>query len=140
VSISPPPGIVVHESSLPVADTVTCLRELLTERGITPFAVIDHSGEAAARGLTLRDTRVVVFGSPVAGTPIMDSDPWIALDLPLKVLVFDDEGTTRIAHLAPATLADRYGLSEDVAAPLAGIDGLVEALVARASARPRRSE
>jgi uncharacterized protein (DUF302 family) len=138
--VSPPAGLVVHDSACSVTDTVELLLELIEERGLQCFSVVDHSGAAAAHGLSLRETRVVVFGSPVAGTPVMQAQPWVALDLPLKVLVFDDQGTTRICHLAPAALAARYGLPDGLAAPLAGIDALLDALVARASARPRRSE
>ena len=93
------------------------------------FAVIDHSGEAAAHGLELRDTKVVVFGSPVAGTPVMQAAPLAALDLPLKILVWDEDGQTRVSYTAPSELAARYGLSDELAARLAGIDGLTDALV-----------
>jgi uncharacterized protein (DUF302 family) len=73
---------------------------------------------------------VVVFGSPRAGTPAMDAVPELALDLPLKVLVWDDGGRTQVAHLAPAALAARYAIPQDLAAPLAGIGALVEAATA----------
>jgi uncharacterized protein (DUF302 family) len=95
------------------------------------FDVIDHSGEAAANGLELRDTKVVIFGSPAAGTPVMEAAPLAALDLPLKVLVWDDGGATKVSYTAPAALAERYGLSDDLAARLAGIEALVDAVVAR---------
>ncbi len=91
--------------------------------------MIDHSGEAAAHGLELRDTKVVVFGSPVAGTPVMQAAPLAALDLPLKILVWDEDGQTRVSYTAPSELAARYGLSDELAARLAGIDGLTDALV-----------
>ena len=94
------------------------------------FAVIDHSGEAAKAGLDLRDTKVVVFGSPVAGTPVMVATPLAALDLPLKVLVWADESTTKISYTASSALATRYGLTEPLAARLAGIDALTDALIA----------
>jgi uncharacterized protein (DUF302 family) len=94
------------------------------------FAVIDHSGEAEQAGLQLRETKVVIFGSPQAGTPVMAAAPLAALDLPLKVLVFsDDDGQTKLAYTAPSTLAARYGLDEELAARLAGIDGLTDALI-----------
>ncbi len=112
-----------------MANTVQRLRELVAERGMKLFAVVDHSGEARAAGLALRDTQVVIFGSPLAGTPVMDAAPLAALDLPLKVLVWDDRGQTRIAYTAPAELAGRYGLSDDLAARLAGIDTLTDALI-----------
>ena len=93
------------------------------------FAVIDHSGEAANAGLELRDTKVVIFGSPQAGTPVMQAVPLAALDLPLKVLVWADGDQTKVTYTAPAALAERYGLSDELAARLAGIDPLTDALV-----------
>ena len=75
-----------------VNDTVAKLSRLVEARGLTLFAIVDHSGEARRTGLELRDTKVVIFGSPEAGTPVMQSVPLVALDLPLKVLVWDDRG------------------------------------------------
>jgi uncharacterized protein (DUF302 family) len=105
------------------------MSELASAKGLKLFAVIDHSGEAAAHGLELRDTKVVVFGSPVAGTPVMQAAPLAALDLPLKILVWDEDGQTRVSYTAPSELAARYGLNDELAARLAGIDGLTDALV-----------
>jgi uncharacterized protein (DUF302 family) len=105
------------------------MSELAAAKGLKVFAVIDHSGEAAAHGLELRDTKVVLFGSPVAGTPVMQAAPLAALDLPLKVLVWDEDGQTRVSYTAPSELAARYGLCDELAARLAGIDGLTDALV-----------
>jgi uncharacterized protein (DUF302 family) len=107
---------------------VSRLTDLVAARGMTLFAVIDHSGAAQAHGLELRDTKVVIFGSPVGGTPVMQAVPLAALDLPLKVLVWDDAGQTRVAYTAPAVLAARYDLPADLAAPLAGIGPLTDAL------------
>ena len=123
-------GVVSKASSRSVADTVVRLRELVAERGMKLFAVVDHSGEAAAVGLELRETKVVIFGSPLAGTPVMDAAPLAALDLPLKVLIWADGEQTRVSYTAPATLAERYGLRAELAARLAGIDALTDALVA----------
>ena len=105
------------------------MSELVAAKGLELFAVIDHSGEAAAHGLELRDTKVVVFGSPVAGTPVMQAAPLAALDLPLKILVWDEDGQTKRRYTAPGELAARYGLDDELAARLAGIDGLTDALV-----------
>ncbi|HEV3367287.1 MAG TPA: DUF302 domain-containing protein [Acidimicrobiales bacterium] len=113
-----------------VSDTVSRLSEVATARGLKVFAVIDHSGEAKGRGLDLRDTRVVIFGSPEAGTPIMAAVPLAALDLPLKVLVWDDDGQTKVSYTAPSALAARYRLSSELAGRLAGIDVLTDAVVA----------
>lgn len=93
------------------------------------FAVIDHSGEAEAIGLELRDTKVVLFGSPFAGTPVMAAAPLAALDLPLKALVWDDDGRTKVSYSAPSELAARYHLGDELAARLAGIDAVTDAAV-----------
>ena len=104
------------------------LSGLIAARGLKEFAVIDHSGEAAAHGLELRETKVVIFGSPEAGTPVMEAAPLAALDLPLKVLVWQGEDGTKLSYTAPAALASRYGLSDPLASRLAGIDDLTSAV------------
>jgi uncharacterized protein (DUF302 family) len=96
---------------------------------MTVFVVIDHSGEAKRNGLDLRDTKVVIFGSPAAGTPVMQAAPLSALDLPLKVLIWDDDGQTTISYLDPDALARRHHLSAELASRLAGIGPLTEALI-----------
>ena len=113
-----------------VADTVRLLSETVVAKGLKVFAVIDHSGEAREHGLELRDTMVVIFGSPVAGTPVMAAAPLSALDLPLKALVWADEGQTKVSYTDPAVLAARYQLSDDLAARLAGIGPLTDAATA----------
>jgi uncharacterized protein (DUF302 family) len=117
-------------SSRSVPDTVRRLVELVTAKGFKVFAVVDHSGEARAAGLELRDTMVVIFGNPVGGTPVMSAVPLAALDLPLKVLVWTDAEQTKVSYLRPAALAERYRLDSALAARLAGIDGLTNALIA----------
>lgn len=121
----------IKTSPRSVDDTVSRLRELLDARGIKLFAVIDHSGEAEAVGLELRATKVVLFGNSRAGTPVMAAAPLAALDLPLRLLVWDDVGETRLAYVEPAELAARYGLSDELAAPLAAIDVITDALIDR---------
>lgn len=123
-------GVMTKLSALSVAETVARLLELVTTKGMTVFAVIDHSGAAASAGLSLRETKVVIFGSAQAGTPVMESAPLAALDLPLKVLVWADGKQTKVSYMAPTVLSARYDLSADLAARLAGIDGLTDALVA----------
>jgi uncharacterized protein (DUF302 family) len=110
-----------------VAETVSRLEAIVAARGLKLFAVIDHSGEARAAGLELRDTKVVIFGSPLAGTPVMAAAPLAALDLPLKALVWADGDQTKISFIEPAELAARYGLSDDLAGRLAAIDAIVDA-------------
>jgi len=123
-------GVLTKESPRSVADTVSRLMDLTAAKGMKVFAVIDHSGEAEERGLELRDTRVVLFGSPEAGTPVMVAAPLVALDLPLKVLVWAEGGQTKVSYTAPSALASRYHLSDDLAGKLAGIESLTDALVA----------
>jgi uncharacterized protein (DUF302 family) len=123
-------GVVTKPSPRSVADTVRLLTDAVETKGMKVFAVIDHSGEAAAHGLELRDTKVVIFGSPEAGTPVMAKAPLAALDLPLKVLVWADGEQTKVSYTAPAALAARYHLSDDLAARLAGIDALTDAVTA----------
>jgi uncharacterized protein (DUF302 family) len=114
-----------------VADTVTRLSELLSAKGMKVFDVIDQRAEARGAGLDLRETVLVVFGNPAAGTKVMDAVPLAALDLPLKVLVWaGEDGRTRVSYTAPAVVADRYGLDASLAAVLEGVNGLADALVA----------
>jgi uncharacterized protein (DUF302 family) len=112
-----------------VPETVARMSELIAAKGLKQFAVVDHSGEAAASGLDLRDTKVVIFGSPKAGTPVMQAAPLAALDLPLKVLIWDDGGQTKVCYTPPAELAARYALSDELADRLVGIDAVTDALV-----------
>jgi uncharacterized protein (DUF302 family) len=122
-------GVITKPSPRSVSETVSRLSALVAEKGMKLFAVIDHSGEARQRGLDLRDTKVVMFGSPEAGTPVMAAAPLAALDLPLKVLIWADGPQTRVSYTAPAALAARHGLSDELAHRLAGIDAVTDALV-----------
>jgi uncharacterized protein (DUF302 family) len=112
-----------------VADTVSRLTGILAAKGMKVFAVIDQSAEAGHVGLHLRETTLVLFGNPAAGTPVMAAVPLAAIDLPLKVLVWDDEGSTKVTYYTPAVLAAHHQLPPDLAANLAGIDPLTDALV-----------
>jgi uncharacterized protein (DUF302 family) len=113
-----------------VADTVSRLADMIAAKGMKLFAVIDQSAEAARVGLQLRDTTLVIFGSPTAGTPVMEASPLAALDLPLKALIWDDDGQTKVSYTASTWLAARYQLSDKLVANLAGIEPLTEALIA----------
>ena len=127
-------GIMHTRSTLPVDETVARLTEAIHAAGAKLFTVVDHSGEARSAGLALRDTKLIIFGSPVAGTPVMAASPLAAIDLPVKVLVWqDDADTVWMSHLDPAWLAARHGLTAEQAAPL-GAPGKLAAKVA-ASAR-----
>ena len=124
------PDVVTKMSPRTVDDTVSRLTQMLAAKGMKLFDAIDQSAEARSAGLELRDTTLVIFGSPAAGTPVMAAAPMSALDLPLKVLVWDDGGQTKVTYTAPEALAARYGLSAGLAARLAGIGPLTDALVA----------
>jgi len=123
-------GIVTKLSPLPVAGTVAKLTGIISAKGVKLFAVIDQSAEARQVGLSLRDTTLVIFGSPAAGTPVMAASPLAALDLPLKVLVWDDEGQTKVSYYSPDALAARYHLGAGLAGNLAAINALTDALTA----------
>jgi uncharacterized protein (DUF302 family) len=118
--------VVTKLSPWSVEESVARISAIVAERGLKLFAVIDHSGEARAAGLELRDTKLVIFGSPAAGTPVMEAAPLAALDLPLRVLVWADGHQTKLTYTAPAALAARYGLSDELAARLAGIDAITD--------------
>jgi uncharacterized protein (DUF302 family) len=119
--------MVAKLSPLSVAETVSRLTAARDSRGVKVFAVIDHSGEAEAAGLELRETKVVISGNPLAGTPVMQARPLAALDLPLKVLVWADGDQTTINYVAPAEFAARYDLGEELAGRLGAIDAVTDA-------------
>lgn len=122
-------GIVTKSGSGSVDQLVARLTDMIGKKDLMLFAVVDHSGEAKRCGLELRDTKVVIFGSPRAGTPVMQASPLIALDLPLKVLIWDDGGQTKISYTDPAILATRHHLTGQLATRLDGIGPLTDALV-----------
>ena len=121
---------ITKSSPWSVADTVARLEAAIAAKKMKLFAIIDQRREAEAVGLEMRDTTLVIFGSPQAGTPVMVAAPLAALDLPLKVLVWDDEGQTKVSYTAPSEIAARYKLGDDLAARLTGINALTDAAVA----------
>ena len=125
-----PDGIVTKLSPRSVPGTVARLTGLLSSKSLKVFAVIDQSAEAATAGLALRETVLVIFGNPAAGTLVMQAAPLSAVDLPLKVAVWADGAQTKVSYAAPAALGTRYGLTPDLTAKLAGIGPLTDALVA----------
>jgi uncharacterized protein (DUF302 family) len=123
-------GIVRLPSNHSVDETVAKLQGILPAKGVKLFAVVDHSGEAASAGLKMPNTKLLIFGSPKAGTPLMLSAPSVALDLPLKILVAEDAaGKTWILYNAPAYLQARHGLPADLLPNIA----VIEALAAKAA-------
>jgi uncharacterized protein (DUF302 family) len=124
------PGVITKISPRLVADTVSRLQELIKDKGLKLFAVIDQRAEARSAGLDMPDTTLVIFGSPAAGTPVMVAAPLSALDLPLKVLIWADEGQVKVSYYAPEELGRRHGLSQDLVERLAGIGPLTDAVIA----------
>jgi uncharacterized protein (DUF302 family) len=122
--------VVTKLSRRSVADTVAELTGMVSAKGMKVFGVIDQAAEARQVGLSLRETTLVLFGSPKAGTPVMAASPLAALDLPLKVLVWADGEQTKVSYYSPAAIAAHHHLSADLAGNLAGINALTDALVA----------
>jgi uncharacterized protein (DUF302 family) len=122
--------VVTKVSPRSVTDTVSKLTGMIEAKGLTLFAVIDQREAARKAGLDLRETVLVVFGSPAAGTPVMAAVPLAALDLPLKALIWDDGGQTKVTYYDPASVVARHHVPADLAGNLAAINGLTDALVA----------
>ena len=101
---------------------------VLNARGVKVFAVIDHSGEAARVGQHLADTKLVIFGNPSAGTALMQTAPLVALDLPLKILIWEHDSQAFVSYNEPAHLAERYELPTEQVAVLSAVDGLARAI------------
>lgn len=106
-------------------ETVARVRDALASKGIALFAVIDHSGEAAKVGLKMPPTKLIIFGNPRAGTPLMLASPMIAIDLPLKILVSEDEsGAAWISYNSPEYLQQRFDIPSNLLSNISGIEGL----------------
>jgi uncharacterized protein (DUF302 family) len=122
-------GIVDLPSNHTVDKTVERLKEILESKGVTLFALVDHSGEAEKAGMKMPPTKLLIFGSPTAGTPVMLASPSIAIDLPLKILIWEDsQGKAWISYNSPAYLQERH----DVPAELLKNIAVVETLAAKA--------
>jgi uncharacterized protein (DUF302 family) len=125
MSTSPENGLVHLASKYSVEQTMERLEALLQERGITVFARIDHSGEAAKVGLTMRPTKLLIFGSPKGGTPLMQAAPSIAIDLPLKALFWQDaDGKVWLTYNDPAYLQHRHNVPPELLPNIAGVSAL----------------
>lgn len=122
-------GIVSKPSNHAVDETVEKLKGILQAKGVALFALVDHSGEAEKIGLKMRPTKLLIFGSPKAGTPLMQATPSIAIDLPLKILVWEDgQGKVWVSYNSPAYLQKRHGLPQELLQNIA----VVEALASKA--------
>ena len=126
-------GTITKLSPLPVDATVRKFLEILESHRLKVFAVIDQRAEARLVGLVLRATTLVIFGNPIAGTPVMESSPLAALDLPLKVLVWADGAQTKVSYTATDSLMARYRIADALRANLSAIDALTDALIADAT-------
>ena len=114
-------GLLAVASHYSVDDTVNRLQAAFAEKGLQVFAVIDHSGEAEKVGLKMRPTKVVIFGSPKGGTPLMVAAPSLAIDLPLKALVAEDAvGKVTATYNDPQYLKERHGVPGELIKNLAG--------------------
>ena len=120
-------GVVTKPSKYTIEETLERLENVIRSKGFTLFASIDHSGEAERVGLRMQDAKLLIFGSPKAGTPLMIASPLLALDLPLKALVWKDkEGRVLVSYNSVTYLTKRYNLPVDLTKNIAGIDGLIE--------------
>jgi uncharacterized protein (DUF302 family) len=116
-------GITTIPSHHSVDETVGRLKEILRSKDVTLFALIDHSGEAAKAGMKMPPTKLLMFGSPKAGTPLMLAAPSVALDLPLKILVAEDaQGSVSLSYNSPQYLKDRHGLPPNLLPNIAVIE------------------
>ena len=123
-------GIVTIASKHSVDETVERVKGILQSKGVTLFAVIDHSGEAAKVGMKMPNTKLLIFGNPKGGTPLMLATPSIAIDLPLKILVAEDaQGKVWVSYNSPEYLKERHGLPQNLVANIA----VVETLAAKAA-------
>ncbi len=108
-------GIVSLSSNHTLDQTVERLKGILQAKGVTLFALVDHSGEAEKAGLKMRPTKLLIFGSPKAGTPLMVAAPSIAIDLPLKILIWEDgQGKVQVSYNSPAYLQERHGFPQEL--------------------------
>lgn len=113
-------GIIDTPSNHSVDQTVEKLKRILEAKGVTLFALVDHSGEAAKAGMKMLPTKLLIFGSPKAGTPIMLAAPSIAIDLPLKILIWEDNhGKVWVSYNSPEYLQERHGLPPELVQNLA---------------------
>jgi uncharacterized protein (DUF302 family) len=123
-------GIIDIPSHYSVAETLARLQTILKDKGVTVFALIDHSGEAAKAGLEMRPTQLLIFGSPKAGTPLMVAAPSAAIDLPLKALAWQDaEGKVWLSYNSPDYLQHRHGIPADLLKNIAGPGALLQKAV-----------
>ncbi len=124
-------GIISKPSKYSVQETLHRLETLLTAKGVKVFALVDHSGEAEKAGLKMPPTQLLIFGNPKGGTPVMLAAPTAAIDLPWKALAWQDtSGQVWLSYNDAAYIQRRFGLSDDVMKPLAGLGAVIEQALA----------
>ena len=118
-------GILSKPSAHSVDDTIKKLKEMLQAKGVALFALVDHSGEAEKVGMKMPPTKLLIFGNPKAGTPVMQAAPSAAIDLPLKILVAEDEqGRVWISYNSPEYLQARHGFSQELLKNISIVEAL----------------
>jgi uncharacterized protein (DUF302 family) len=125
------PGFISKASKYSVAETVERFESLLKTKGVKLFALVDHGGEAEKAGLKMPPTKLLIFGNPKGGTPVMQAAPTIAIDLPLKALVWEDAGgKVWVGFNDPAYLAERHRVSAELTKNISVVEGLVDQALA----------
>ena len=120
-------GIITIPSNHSVEETLEKLKAILQSRGITLFALIDHSGEAAKAGMEMRPTKLLIFGNPKGGTPVMLAAPSSAIDLPLKILIWEDaQGKVWVTYNGPMYLQERHNIPTELLPNLSVIEALAK--------------
>jgi len=123
-------GIVDKPANHSVDETVEKLKGILQSKGVALFAMVDHSGEAARVGMKMPPTKLLIFGSPKAGTPLMLASPSVAIDLPLKILIWEDaQGKAWLSYNSPAYLQQRHSIPAELMQNIA----IIEALASKAA-------
>src|SRR6476659_176946 len=121
-------GLIHTASSFPVEETMRRLEEILQNKNMTIFARVDHSGEAAKVGMEMRPTKLLIFGNPRGGTPLMLAAPSIAIDLPLKILVWEDaQGKVLVTYNSPAYLQKRHHVPVELLQNIVVVEALAKA-------------
>jgi uncharacterized protein (DUF302 family) len=125
MTVSRGKGIIDTPSNHSVDQTVEKLKGILAAKGVTLFTVVDHSGEAEKVGMKMPPTKLLIFGSPKAGTPLMLAAPSIAIDLPVKILIWEDgQGKVWVSYNSPGFLQERHGLPEQLLQKIAVVETL----------------
>ena len=121
-------SVITKVSSRSVAETVDRLKRFIADRGFTLFRIIDHSGPAEGVGVRMPNSKLVMFGNPAKGAAVMLAAPLAALDLPLKVLVWEDgKGVVSVSYNSPGFMAERFHIEGALRAPFDAVESIVEA-------------